>query len=92
MVLNIFSILSIYILQTKSVQKVNLQNQYLYIQAKNHLNFFEDYIKTLDLKDKKKIELEDDIFYIYAKIDKKNINIFVKSKNYSIRLYKTIKI
>ncbi|MCR1814648.1 hypothetical protein [Aliarcobacter butzleri] len=34
-----FSYLGILILETKALKNHNLSNQYLYIQAKNHLNF-----------------------------------------------------
>ncbi|MDN5062795.1 hypothetical protein [Aliarcobacter butzleri] len=34
-----FSYLGVLILETKALKNQNLSNQYLYIQAKNHLNF-----------------------------------------------------
>ena len=46
-----FSYLGVLILETKALKNQNLSNQYLYIQAKNHLNFFEDFVKDYDLKD-----------------------------------------
>ena len=41
--ITIFSVLGIFILETKSLKNTNLTNQYLYIQAKNHKNFLKDY-------------------------------------------------
>lgn len=89
--ITIFSVLGIFILETKSLKNTNLTNQYLYIQAKNHKNFLKDYIKELDLKDINHIKIDDDLFDIYAKIESKDstftIDIFVKAKDYNISLY-----
>jgi hypothetical protein len=63
----------------------------LYIQAKNHKKFLKDYLKSLDLNDIENFEIEDDLFDIYAKIEKNDstftINIFVKAKDYDISLH-----
>lgn len=92
--ITIFSYLAISILETKSLRSTNLSNQYLYIQGKNHLNFFKSYLDELDLNDIKEIEIKDDLFDIKAKIEKENssfsINIFVKAKDYDISLYEKI--
>uniref|UniRef100_UPI004048C9E3 hypothetical protein n=1 Tax=Aliarcobacter sp. TaxID=2321116 RepID=UPI004048C9E3 len=92
--ITIFSYLSISILETKTLRSTNLTNQYLYIQGKNHLQFFKEYIKSTDLKDIEKLEIKDDIFLIYAKIESINsiftIDIFVKGKDYDISLYEKI--
>ena len=92
--ITIFSYLSISILETKSLRTTNLSNQYLYIQGKNHLEFFKSYIKSIDLIDISQIEIKDDFFDIYAKIEKKDsiftIEIFVKAKDYDISLYEKI--
>ena len=92
--ITIFSYLAISILETKSLRSTNLSNQYLYIQGKNHLDFFKSYIKGIDLTDTSHLEIKDDFFDIYAKIEKKEsifvINIFVKAKDYDISLYERI--
>lgn len=92
--ITLFSFLSISILQTKSLRNENLTNQYLYIQAKNHKNFLKDYLKSIDLNEIKDFEIKDDLFDIYAKIEKNNsiftINIFVKAKEYDISLHEKI--
>ena len=89
--ITLFSILSIFILETKSLRAENLTNQYLYIQAKNHKNFLKDYLKSIDLTNINDFEIEDDLFKIYAKIEKNNsiftINVFVKAKDYDISLH-----
>jgi hypothetical protein len=89
--ITLFSVLSIFILETKSLRSENLTNQYLYIQAKNHKKFLKDYLKRLDLNDIENFEIEDDLFDIYAKIEKNDstftINIFVKAKDYDISLH-----
>ena len=92
--ITIFSYLAISILETKSLRSTNLSNQYLYIQGKNHLNFFKSYLDELDLNDIEEIEIKDDLFDIKAKIEKEkssfSINIFVKAKDYDISLYERI--
>jgi hypothetical protein len=92
--ITIFSFLAISILETKALRSSNLSNQYLYIQGKNHLDFFKEYIINLDLNDITHIEIKDDLFKIYAKIEKTEaifiVNIFVKAKDYDISLYERI--
>jgi hypothetical protein len=92
--ISLFSFLAISILQTKSLRAENLTNQYLYIQAKNHKNFLKDYLKSIDLEGITSFEIEDEIFKIYAKIEKNNsiftIDIFVKAKEFNISLYERV--
>ena len=92
--ITIFSILSIFILETKSLRNTNLTNQYLYIQAKNHKNFLKNYINELDLKDITHLKVDDDLFDIFAQIEQKGsisyVDIFVKAKDYNISLYERI--
>ena len=92
--ITIFSFLAISILETKALRSSNLSNQYLYIQGKNHLDFFKSYIKTIDLEDISNLEIKDDFFDIYAKIEKNNsistIHIFVKAKDYDVSLYEKV--
>ncbi len=86
-----FSVFSIFILETKSLRAENLTNQYLYIQAKNHKNFLKEYLTSIDLNEINDFEIEDDLFDIYAKIEKNDstftINTFVKAKEYNISLH-----
>lgn len=88
--ISVFSYLLIYIMQTKSIQSKNLQNQYLYIQAKNHMSFFKEYLKSIDLKDINNLKIDDDIFDIYANINKEKIDMFVKAKSYDISIYESL--
>ena len=92
--ISLFSFLAISILQTKSLRAENLTNQYLYIQAKNHKNFLKDYLRSIDLEGITSLEIEDEIFKIYAKIEKNNsiftIDIFVKAKEFNISLYERV--
>lgn len=92
--ITLFSVLGIFILETKSLRSENLTNQYLYIQAKNHKNFLKDYLRNIDLTNINDFEVEDNLFNIYAKIEKNNsiftIHIFVKAKNYDISLYEKV--
>ncbi|MCT7584110.1 hypothetical protein N5U55_08320 [Aliarcobacter butzleri] len=86
-----FSYLGVLILETKALKNQNLSNQYLYIQAKNHLNFFEDFVKNYDLKDITHLQIEDELFDIYAtKLDSNVIDIFVKAKDFDISIHKQI--
>jgi hypothetical protein len=92
--ITVFSYLAISILQTKSLRSENITNQYLYIQGKNHLEFFKDFIKNSKLEGINHLKIYDDLFDIYAKIEKKDsifeIDIFVKAKDYDISLYEKI--
>ncbi len=92
--ITIFSYIGILILETKALKNQNLTNQYLHIQGKNHLEFFKEYIKNLDLKEITHLEIEDELFDIYANIEFKNstyiVNIYVKAKNYNVSLYEKI--
>ena len=86
-----FSYLGVLILETKALKNHNLSNQYLYIQAKNHKNFLKEYLNSIDLTNINDFEIEDDLFDIYAKIEKNDstftINTFVKAKEYNISLH-----
>jgi hypothetical protein len=92
--ITVFSYLAISILQTKSLRSENITNQYLYIQGKNHLEFFKDFVKNSNLEGINHLKIYDDLFDIYAKIEKKDsifeIDIFVKAKDYDISLYEKI--
>jgi len=92
--ITLFAYLSIQILQTKSLRSKNLENQYLYIQAKNHMNFFKELISSKDLTAINRLKIEDETFDIYANIkeenSKKKIDIFVKAKNYNISIYENL--
>ena len=88
----LFSYIGILILETKALRNENLSNQYLYIQAKNHLNFFEDFVTDYDLKDITHLQIEDELFDIYATklIDSNIVDIFVKAKDFDISIHKQI--
>lgn len=91
--ITIFSYLSIFIYETKSLSAKVIEEQYLYLQAKNHINFFKQYIEKTDLKDINKLELENTNFDIYANIKKQDnlflINIYIKSKTFDISLHES---
>ena len=92
--LSIFSYLAVSILETKSLRNTNLQNQYLYLQAKNHKEFLKAYINSIDLNDIEHLNIKDDFFEIYAVIKKKTnfleIDLYVKSKKFDISLHENI--
>ena len=87
-----FSFLTIFIMETKALKSENLSNQYLYIQAKNHMMFFKDYIKNEDLKDVTHLQIEDELYDIYATLDRTQriFHLYVKAKNYNITLYEKV--
>lgn len=89
--LSIFSYLAVSILETKSLRNTNLQNQYLYLQAKNHKEFLKSYINSIDLNDISHLSIKDDFFEIYSIINKQdsnfNIDLFVKSKKFDISIH-----
>ena len=74
----------------------NIENQYLYIQAKNHLNFTKEYINSLnnlELENINSLKFDDERFEIEVQIKKSeyfDIEIFVQSKDFDIRLYEKI--
>lgn len=95
--ISLFSYLIISTMQTKSFANKNIQNQYLYIQAKNHMDFFRNHINSMNtdkLKSMNKLELKDDLFKIEANIKDINsnlqIDIFVKSISFDIRLHERV--
>lgn len=93
----IFSIISLKIFENKSISSQNIINQHTYIQAKNHLNFLEEYISSLDsLELIDKIQIKDDKFDIFALIkkdeDRFDIELIVKAKNIDVRVYKRVRI
>ena len=53
-----------------------------------------DYLRSIDLEGITSFEIEDEIFKIYAKIEKNNsiftIDIFVKAKEFNISLYERV--
>jgi hypothetical protein len=93
--ISIFSYLAVSILETKSLRNTNLQNQYLYLQAKNHKDFFKSYINTIDLNEIQNLSIKDDFFEIYAVIEKKTgffeIDLYIKSKEFNISLHENFK-
>lgn len=98
LLISLFSYLIISTMQTKSFANKNIQNQYLYIQAKNHMNFFRSHINSMSteqLKSMNKLELKDDSFKIEANISSDTnsnlqIDIFVKSISFDIRLHERV--
>lgn len=95
----IFSIISINLYELKSINSLNIQNQYKYIQANNHLLFLEKYINTLNsldnLESLDKIQVQNEKFEIIASIKKISekkfeIEMFVKALDFNVRVYKTI--
>lgn len=93
LMITLFSYLAISSMHTSSFQSINLQNQYLYIQANNHKEFIKEYLKSLELRDIKHLKIDDDSFDIEAFIKKEDskyqIDIFVNSKKYDIRVHET---
>lgn len=92
LLLVIFSLVSLQILQTKAIKSQNISNQFLYIQAKNHLDFLEEYILSIDLKDIDSIKISDDFFLINAvkSQDEKYINLYVEAYDFNIRATKRL--
>lgn len=92
--LSIFSYLAISILQTKSLRNTNLQNQYLYLQANNHKEFLKQYLNKIELKNLTYLQIEDDMFEIYANIKEISksyeIDTFIKAKEFDISLHEKI--
>lgn len=93
----IFSVIIVNIFEVKSLSSVNIQKQYKYIQAKNHLVFLEEYVKSLaDLEKLNKIQIKDEKYIIFALIKKVNtkyeIELIVEALDFNIRVYKRIEV
>ena len=90
----IFSVLANFILETNSLKNEAFKQKYLYLQAKNHILFLEDYILKTDLEDTKDIKIDDDLFEIiatrYGEEKSKLFFLSVKNKKFDIRLTKQI--
>ncbi len=92
----IFSILALKIYEINSTNSKNVISQYKYIQAKNHLDFLEKYIKSLEnLELLNKIQIKEEKFNIVAFIqrveDKEfEIELSVKAIGFNVRVYKKI--
>ena len=90
----VFSVLANFILETNSLKNEAFTQKYLYLQAKNHILFLEDYILKTDLEDTKDIKIDDDLFTIVAKrYGEENSKLFflsVQNKELNIRLTKQI--
>ena len=90
----VFSVLANFILETNSLKNEAFKQKYLYLQAKNHILFLEDYILKTDLEDTKDIKIDDDLFTIVAKrYGEENSKLFflsVQDKELNIRLTKQI--
>ncbi|PRM89519.1 hypothetical protein CJ671_07180 [Aliarcobacter cryaerophilus] len=90
----VFSVLANFILETNSLKNEAFTQKYLYLQAKNHILFLEDYILKTDLEDTKKVKIENDLFEIIAKRygDEKSKIFFlsVQNKDFAIKLTKQI--
>lgn len=93
----IFSILAVKIYEVKSISSINIINKYKYIQAKNHLVFLEEYIKSLsDYSSFKKITIEDENYsinaYVKEEINFYEIELVVKANDHDIRVQRVITI
>ena len=90
----IFSVLANFILETNSLKNEAFKQKYLYLQAKNHISFLEDYILKTNLEDTKKVKIENDLFEIkatrYGEEKSKLFFLSVKNKKFDIRLTKQI--
>lgn len=93
----IFSILAVKIYEVKSINSINIINKYKYIQAKNHLAFLEEYIKSLsDYSSFKKLAIEDENYsinaYLKEEINFYEIELVVKTNDHNIRVQKVVTI
>lgn len=90
----VFSVLANFILETNSLKNEAFTQKYLYLQAKNHILFLEEYILKTDLEDTKTIKIDNDLFEIIAKKygeeQSKLFFLSVQNKKFAIRLTKQI--
>ncbi|WP_418180258.1 hypothetical protein ACNSOL_09060 [Aliarcobacter lanthieri] len=88
----VFSIVANQILENSSLGNESLKQKVLYIQAKNHLEFLEEYLLSINLKDIEKIQINDDSFEIKAQKSKEFEGFFldIKSFDFDIRVTKKL--
>jgi len=91
----VFSVLTNQILENSSLGNESIKQKVLYIQAKNHLEFLQEYILSLDLNDIKNIEklkIDDDLFQIKAQKSKEfdGYLLSVKSFDFDVRVTKKL--
>jgi len=91
----VFSTLANQILENSSLGNESIKQKVLYIQAKNHLEFLEEYILSIDLNDIKNIEnlkIDDDLFEIKAQKSKEfsGYLLSIKSFDFDIRVTKKL--
>ena len=87
---SVFTYVTFDILQTKAIKSENIKNQFLYIQAKNHISFLEDYLKNIDLKEIDSLKVDDNFFDIKAQKSKdfEGYLLNVSSNDFNIRIKK----
>lgn len=90
--LSIFSYISINMLKNINFSNQNKTKYFLYLQAKIHLKFLEEYLNNTNLNNINNIKIENEHYNIYANIINNKINLHVKHKNYKISLFKKIDI
>ncbi len=89
--LTILAFVSIKILENRAINSTNIKNQYLYIQANNHIEFLSEYLKSLkNIEENAIIQIPNKKFIIKAYINKNKADLFVKSKEYNVRVYKSL--
>lgn len=93
----VFSLVMIKIYETKSINSLNIINQYKYIQAKNHLLFLEEYLRSLnDFSSLSKLEIEDTEYKLIAYVSSKEsfyeIELIVKAFEHNVRVHKSFTI
>ncbi|QKF58735.1 hypothetical protein ACNSOO_10860 [Aliarcobacter lanthieri] len=91
----VFSLVANQILENSSLGNESLKQKVLYIQAKNHLKFLEEYILSLNLEDIESInnlKIDDDSFEIKAQKSKEfeGLLLDVKSFDFDIRVTKKL--
>ncbi|NVJ52096.1 MAG: hypothetical protein HWD90_00285 [Campylobacteraceae bacterium] len=93
----IFSILAVKIYETKTINSINIVNKYKYIQAKNHLMFLEEYVKSLsDYSSLEKLTIDDENYsinaYVQEELNSYKIELIVKANEDNIRVQRVISV
>ena len=82
-----FSVLGIFIMETKALKNQNLQINICIFKEKNHLNFFKEYIKRAWFKDTNHLKWRWFIWYLrknWIKNSSYIAHIYVKAKDFDI--------
>lgn len=89
-ILMLFSALIVFVFEIKAIQNENIKNEYLQIQAKLHLDFLNEYVKTLNDNSIKTLEFANNHFSLKIESTTNSFELFVIANQHNISLHKSV--